>query len=142
MAVRKGHIGLLLLLVAALVAVAALYPGAFSSLFPEQKQVASDIPEPAQRQSPGRVPGIPGQRRTHRYAVDKTGFDGGGDEGFPLNVNLEIVSAEDAPLEEDDLVMGIAINGEARAYAINYMMGGPNEVVNDTLGGQPIAPSW
>lgn len=74
--------------------------------------------------------------------MDKTGFSSQRDDGFPLNVNLEIVSAEDAPLEEGDLVLGIAINGEARAYAINYMMGGPNEVVNDTLGGQPIAPSW
>ncbi len=139
MAVKKGHIGLLLLLVAALVAVAALYPGAFSGLLPGEEQVAS---ESGRRRFDDRIPGIPGQRRTHRIAVDKTGYDGGGDEGFPLNVNLEIVSAEDAPLEEGDLVMGIAINGEARAYAINYMMGGPNEVVNDTLGGQPIAPSW
>lgn len=139
MAVKKKHIGLLLLLVAALVAVAALYPGTFSSLLPGEEQVAS---EPGRRRFNDRIPGIPGQRRTHRIPVDKTGYDGGGDEGFPLNVNLEIVSAEDAPLEEGDLVMGIAINGEARAYAINYMMGGPNEVVNDTLGGQPIAPSW
>ena len=97
MAVKKEHMGLLLLVVAALVAVAALYPGAFSILSPGEEQVAS---EPGRRRFNDRIPGVPGQRRTHRIAVDKTGFSSQRDEGFPLNVNLEIVSAEDAPLAE------------------------------------------
>jgi hypothetical protein len=64
------------------------------------------------------------------------------DEGFPLNVDPEIVTAGDAPLDDDDIVMGVVINGTARAYSVNYMNGPFNEVVNDELGGQAIAPSW
>ncbi len=64
------------------------------------------------------------------------------EEGFPLNVNPEHVSAAEAPIGGGDMVMGVVINGEARAYPVNYMGGPRNEVVNDTLGGQAIAPSW
>ena len=38
--------------------------------------------------------------------------------------------------------MGVVINGQARAYPVNYMNGPNNEVVNDELGGELIAPSW
>lgn len=64
------------------------------------------------------------------------------EEGFPLNVNPEIVAPDRAELGDDDMVMGVVINGEARAYPVNYMNGPTNEVVNDILGGTPIAPSW
>jgi len=63
-------------------------------------------------------------------------------EGFPLNVDPEIVAADEAGLGDGDIVMGVVIAGEARAYPVNYMNGPLNEVVNDTLGGAHIAPSW
>ncbi len=43
---------------------------------------------------------------------------------------------------DGDMVMGVVLNGETRAYPVNYMNGPTNEVVNDKLGGQAIAPSW
>ncbi len=91
-----------------------------------------------------RIPGVPGKRRTHRLPADKSEISRypRGEEGFPLNVNPEHVSAKDAPLGDNELVMGVVIQGEARAYPVNYMMGALNEVVNDTLGGQPIASTW
>jgi hypothetical protein len=64
------------------------------------------------------------------------------EEGFPLNVDPEIVPASEAPIEDDDMVLGVVINGEPRAYPVNYMNGPYNEVVNDELGGEAIAPSW
>ena len=64
------------------------------------------------------------------------------EEGFPLNVDPEIVPADQASIGDDDIVMGVVINGEARAYPVNYMNGPYNEVVNDELGGEAIAPSW
>ena len=64
------------------------------------------------------------------------------DEGFPLNVDPEIVPADQAPIGDDDIVMGVVINGQARAYPVNYMNGPYNEVVNDELGGEAVAPSW
>jgi hypothetical protein len=57
-------------------------------------------------------------------------------------VNPLIVTATEAELADDDLIMGAVINGEARAYPVNYMNGPFNEVVNDQLGGLPIAPTW
>ena len=41
------------------------------------------------------------------------------EEGFPLNVNPEIVSADEPGLDDADMVMGAVINGEARAYPVN-----------------------
>ncbi len=62
--------------------------------------------------------------------------------GFPLNVDPEIIAAADADLGDDDVVIGIVIEGQARAYPVNYMNGPLNEVVNDTLAGEPIASTW
>ena len=45
-------------------------------------------------------------------------------------------SAQDAALDPDDLVIGIKINGESRAYAIGRLS--RREMVNDVVGGVPI----
>ncbi len=73
---------------------------------------------------------------------DLSEMSGQRDAGFPLNVDPEVIAAADADLGDDDLVMGIVIEGQARAYPVNYMNGPLNEVVNDTLGGEPIASTW
>jgi len=62
--------------------------------------------------------------------------------GFPMNLDPESISASEAEIGDDDVVMGVVIHGEARAYPVNYMNGPFNEVVNDELGGEAIAPSW
>ncbi len=43
-------------------------------------------------------------------------------------------------LRPDDLVVGVEINGEARAYGVAFLSG--HEIVNDTLGGRPISVTW
>jgi len=78
-------------------------------------------------------------RQTNR---DRSDFTMLREEGFPLNLDPVIVTASEAPIGDDDMVMGIVHNGEARAYPVNYMNGPTNEVVNDVLGGTAIAPSW
>jgi hypothetical protein len=85
-----------------------------------------------------------GDRAEYRRAVptDRSDFTRTKEEGFPLNVNPKIVAAAEAQLADDDLVMGVVVGGEARAYPVNYMNGPHNEVVNDQLGGLPIAPTW
>ena len=40
----------------------------------------------------------------------------------------------------DELVLGIEINGDARAYSIPFLSG--HEIVNDIVGGEPIAVTW
>ncbi len=55
-----------------------------------------------------------------------------------------VVSADDAAEEVTDkvLVLGVVINSEARAYPINMLNGPAREIINDTLGGTPIAATW
>lgn len=50
------------------------------------------------------------------------------------------VSAQEAPYADDELVIGVELNGDARAYAIGPLNG--REMVNDTVGGVPILVTW
>ena len=52
----------------------------------------------------------------------------------------EFVEAADSPLQEDELVMGVAINGEAKAYPVTVLRF--REMVDDELGGLPILVTW
>ena len=45
-----------------------------------------------------------------------------------------------APLLDDELVMGLVIDGEAKAYPITVLRS--REMVNDELGGLPILVTW
>ena len=48
--------------------------------------------------------------------------------------------AEETLIEETDLVMGVAIDGQAKAYPVNVLRF--REMVNDELAGWPILVSW
>ena len=52
----------------------------------------------------------------------------------------EFVSAEDSPLLDDELIMGVAIDGEAKAYSVTVLRF--REMVNDELAGLPILVTW
>lgn len=52
----------------------------------------------------------------------------------------EFVEASESPLQEDELVMGVAINGEAKAYSVTVLRF--REMVDDELGGIPILVTW
>ena len=43
-------------------------------------------------------------------------------------------------LSDRDLVLGVVINGEARAYPLN--IGWWHEIVNDKIGGRPISVTF
>ena len=54
--------------------------------------------------------------------------------------DAQFVSAESAALRPDELVIGVEINGESKAYPVgplNY-----REMVNDTVGGVPVLVTW
>ena len=56
---------------------------------------------------------------------------------IPAADNPEVTSADEATwLEDDDIVFGIEINGEFRAYPLQIME--VREMVNDTLGGRDL----
>ena len=60
--------------------------------------------------------------------------------GIPAVFEPEFVSAQEAELPDSAWVLGVYLNGEARAYDLNLL--NHHEVVNDVVGGQPIAPVW
>ena len=51
-----------------------------------------------------------------------------------------MVSAEEAGLKDDDHVMGLAIDGEARAYPVRELFS--REMVNDEVAGVPVLVTW
>lgn len=63
-------------------------------------------------------------------------------DGIAAIFNPTFVSAEEASsqLAPDDLVIGVSIGGEHRAYGVAFLSS--HEVVNDTLGGRPITVTW
>ena len=65
-------------------------------------------------------------------------------KAFPAIKNADFVSATvaDKVVRDEELVLGVEINGEARAYPINMLKGPSREIINDKLGGQHIAATW
>jgi hypothetical protein len=54
--------------------------------------------------------------------------------------NPKFVPADEAGYADDELVMGVAIAGEAKAYPIGLL--NYREMVNDELSGIPILVTW
>lgn len=62
-------------------------------------------------------------------------------DAIPAIRKPEAAKAGDATWVADgDRVLGIAVNGEARAYPLRILEG--HEVVDDTVGGVPVAPNY
>lgn len=81
-------------------------------------------------------------RRPYSGPKDRSGLSIEREGGYPMNLDPEAVSVAEAGLGDDDMVLGVVIEGEARAYPVNYMNGPLNEVVNDTVGGAHVAATW
>lgn len=52
----------------------------------------------------------------------------------------QFAPADQAPYDDNELVIGVEINGEARAYAIGPL--NSREMVNDVVGGVPVLVTW
>jgi len=65
-----------------------------------------------------------------------------GFDAIPAILDPEFVTAQEASLEYDpeEEVLGVSINGEHRAYPIKLLS--RHEIVNDVVGGVPIAVTW
>lgn len=84
-----------------------------------------------------------GPARDGAITVDPTEIVWGGvlPDGIPDLANPSMISAGEADyLAADERVFGVAINGEARAYPLRIV--NAHEMVNDSVGGEPIALSW
>lgn len=60
--------------------------------------------------------------------------------GIPAIFEPQFVAAKDAKIPVDAWVLGVAIEGEARAYSLNLL--NRHEVVNDRFGDLPVAAVW
>ena len=63
-------------------------------------------------------------------------------DGIPAVFNPGFISAQlgDDFVSNGDMVIGVSINGDHRAYPVPYMS--TREIVNDVVGGKPVAITW
>lgn len=62
-------------------------------------------------------------------------------DGIPSLDNPKLIAAQEADyLQDDDLVFGVEINGDARAYPLRIM--GWHEMFNEVIGGVPVALAY
>ena len=62
----------------------------------------------------------------------------------PPITDVTFVTADQAgaQVRDDDLVIGVVLDGQARAYPVNMMSGSHREIFNDELAGHSIAATW
>ena len=65
-----------------------------------------------------------------------------GRDGIPAILEPEFLSAQAAgdQMLPNGRVIGVSINGDHRAYPLNLLS--RHEIVNDTVGGAPVAVTW
>jgi hypothetical protein len=61
-------------------------------------------------------------------------------DGIPALEDPAVTAAKGAPWSDEEVVLGVVVNGEARAYPVALLDW--HELVNDTLGGEPILVSY
>ena len=63
-------------------------------------------------------------------------------DGIPAILQPRFLSVREADhqMVDDELVIGVSINGEYHAYSVPFLS--DHEVVNDTVGGRAIAVTW
>ena len=75
-------------------------------------------------------------------SVDLRIFPVLGKDGIPAILSPQFISPSEAmpQMGPSERVLGVSINGEHRAYPLNVLS--RHEIVNDTVGGVPIAVTW
>ncbi len=61
-------------------------------------------------------------------------------DAIPPIYEPQFLSAEEAGILDNQLIIGVEINGDSRAYPILTLRW--REMVNDTVGGVPILVTW
>ena len=57
-----------------------------------------------------------------------------------LEPRFNTVEEAAANMRDEELVLGVSLNGDHRAYSLNLLS--RHEIANDVVGGQPIAVTW
>ena len=63
-------------------------------------------------------------------------------DAIPAILHPTFVDAGEASIQmfDDELVIGLTVNGESHAYSVPFLTG--HEIVNDVVGGTPVAVTW
>lgn len=76
-----------------------------------------------------------------KIRIEEVTWGGVRKDGIPSLDAPNLVAAEDAGyLRDDDLVFGVSINGDTRAYPLRIM--GWHEMFNEVIGGVPVALAY
>jgi len=87
--------------------------------------------------------GAPAQERTVRGVMQSRPGAPAEDVEVKVHsvpVDPPSVPASEAELPDDDLVLGVVVEGKAMAYPVRYLAA--SEVVDDRVGTTPLAPTW
>ena len=65
-----------------------------------------------------------------------------GKDGIPAILHPRFINSDEAAgqMRPDERVIGLSIGGDHRAYPLNLLS--RHEIVNDTVGGVPVAVTW
>jgi len=81
------------------------------------------------------------QRDRMGIRIEEIAWGGVVKDGIPSLNSPAMIAASNADyMRRDDLVFGVAINGDVRAYTLRIM--GWHEMFNDVIGGVPVAPAY
>jgi hypothetical protein len=81
-------------------------------------------------------PGVP-----HRVRIEEIVWGGVAKDGIPaLDRPAHVAAAEATYLEDDELVFGVTLNGDSRAYPHRILDW--HEMANDVVGGVPVALAY
>lgn len=72
--------------------------------------------------------------------LDKIVSGGPPRDGIPSIDRPKFISVEEAGLEDGEFVLGLSINGDVRAYPLSILVW--HEIVNDVVGGEPVAVTY
>jgi hypothetical protein len=75
-----------------------------------------------------------------RIDLDQLRNGGPPKDGIPSIDTPEFDTAATTPFQDDDIVIGVVVNGEAKAYPYNIMNW--HEIVNDTVGGVNVTVTY
>jgi hypothetical protein len=76
-----------------------------------------------------------------RIRIEEITWGGVIKDGIPSLDNPSLIAADQADyLRDDDLVFGVSVNGDVRAYPLRIM--GWHEMFNDVIGGVPLALAY
>jgi hypothetical protein len=84
---------------------------------------------------------LPGGGVRHEIRLEEIAWGGVVKDGIPALTSPRLIAAADAAyLEPGDLVFGVAVNGDVRAYPLRIMDW--HEMFNDVIGGVPLSLAY